>query len=258
MSVNSWLATALLWGLFLCFANEVRAQRIISDAENIGSNTVKSTGSDSLRDPEEDAKREAPVYVLRRGQKEFTFEFGASPFNPTTFGRPKEYNVRGRGVYLSSFRFGRVIGNKGPVTYEYSFGVTPLAVFLNNQVRTTKDKQPWSALRDAPTVRRTTYGVGVQPVNFRFIFRPRARLKPFAQVGAGLLFTSRSMPVPRATWFNFTGDFGGGFQYFTSERRAITLGYKYFHVSNGNIGGKVNNPGLNANVFYMSYSVFGK
>ncbi|HXH70020.1 MAG TPA: acyloxyacyl hydrolase [Pyrinomonadaceae bacterium] len=73
-----------------------------------------------------------------------------------------------------------------------------------------------------------------------------------------MLFTNKAIPVPRSKPFNLTGDFGGGLMYMLSAKRAVNFGYKYFHISNGNIGGKINNPGFNANVFYVNYSFFWK
>ncbi|MCU1288460.1 MAG: hypothetical protein JWN60_689 [Acidobacteria bacterium] len=209
--------------------------------------------------PETDEKlgdEAAQPYKLRRGDKDFAIEYGISPFNPSNFAGPKEFDVYGRDLHLFSFRFGRVIGTKRNVSYQYSFGVTPLAVFTKNEVVDTEYVSPAETPDRAPTKRETTYGIGFQPVNFKFIFFAKNRLKPYAQVGAGLLFVNKAVPVPRSTLFQFTGDFGGGLMYMISPNRAVSLGYKYFHISNGNINGKINNPGFNANVFYMNYSFF--
>jgi opacity protein-like surface antigen len=195
-------------------------------------------------------------WQLRRGAIERAVEHGNAPFNPSNFAGPKEYDVYGRDLYQANVRFGRVIGTKKGVTYQYLFGATPFALFTRNEVKNPAYISENETPRVAPTVRRKTYGVGVQPVNFRFIFLPKKRLKPYAQVGAGVLFTSRSMPVPRSTAFNLTGDFGGGVLYMLTETKAVNVGYRYFHISNGNIGGKINNPGYNANVFYFGYSFF--
>ncbi|MBS1795604.1 MAG: acyloxyacyl hydrolase [Acidobacteria bacterium] len=267
------LAIILLWLVCLAPSLPAAAQRIV-DGKN-GANGLETSSSEeppanAVRPdaaPREASKTAAdtggnnkmaatPRYALKRGDREIVLEIGSSPFNPSNFAGPKEYDVYGRDLHLASLRFGRVFGVRGPVAYEYLFGVTPLAVFTKNEVRNPAYRSAQETPGVAPTVRQTTWGVGVQPLNFRFIFRHRHRYKPFAEVGAGIMLTSRSMPVPRGTAFNLTGDFGGGVQFFTSESRAVSIGYKYFHLSNGNIGGKINNPGYNANVFYVSYSFF--
>jgi len=191
---------------------------------------------------------------LRRGNKTFSVEYGISPLNPSNFAGPKEFDVYGRDLHLFSFRFGRIIGTRKNVSYEYMFGVTPLAIFTKNEVVNKDFVSPTATPRVPPTKRETTYGTGFQPVNFKFMFFAKNRLKPYAQVGAGILVTNKAVPVPRSTLFQLTGDYGGGLMYMLSPKRAVNLGYKYFHISNGNINGKINNPGFNANVFYINYS----
>ena len=198
-------------------------------------------------------KTESP-YRLKRGNKSFSIEYGISPFNPSNFAGPKEFDVYGRDLHLFSFRFSRIIGTKKNVSYEYMFGVTPLAVFTKNEVVNKEFVSAAATPNVAPTKRETTYGTGFQPVNFKFMFFAKNRLKPYAQVGAGILVVNKAVPVPRSPLFQFTGDFGGGLMYMLNAKRAINLGYKYFHISNGNINGKSNNPGFNANVFYLNYS----
>ncbi len=196
------------------------------------------------------------IYKLRRGDKEISAEYGISPFNPSNFAGPKEFDVYGRDLHLLTFRFARVIGTKRNVSYEYMFGATPLAVFTKNEVVNPAYVSATATPNVQPTMRETTYGAGFQPVNFKFIFFAKNRLKPYAQVGAGVLFTNKAVPVPRSTLFQLTGDFGGGLMYMLAPNKAVSLGYKYFHISNGNINGKINNPGFNANVFYVNYSYF--
>jgi hypothetical protein len=78
---------------------------------------------------------ENPIdWKLRRGNKSFSVEYGISPFNPSNFAGPKEFDVYGRDLHLFSFRFGRIIGTKKNVSYEYMFGATPLAIFTKNEV----------------------------------------------------------------------------------------------------------------------------
>lgn len=203
-----------------------------------------------------DTSPPAANYKLRRGEKELAMEIGSSPFNPSNFTGPKEYDVYGRDYYNPNLRFGRVIGTKGAVTYQYFFSLTPLAVFTKNEVKNPAFISEKATPHTPKTKRETTYGVGVQPLNFRFFFLPEKRWKPYVQVGAGILLTNKAVPVPRSQPFNLTGDFGGGLFYFTSRKRAVSVGYRYFHISNGNVGGKINNPGYNANIFSISYSLF--
>lgn len=242
------------FSVLLALVAPILAQDKIKDEESApDKSAVAPAGSD---DEQPDAPDE--TYLLKRGTKELQVEYGVSPFNPSNFAGPKEYNVYGRHLHLFNFRFARVIGTKKNVSYQYMFGATPLAVFTKNEVVNRDFVSATATPNVAPTKRETTYGTGFQPVNFKFIFLARNRLKPYAQVGAGILVTNKAVPVSQSTLFQLTGDFGGGLMYMLSEKRAVNFGYKYFHISNGNINGKINNPGFNANVFSLSYSFLWK
>jgi hypothetical protein len=239
-----------LFAAFLTFTTSNPAQKIIEDKAP-ESNAVQTSASMEKTETRDD-------YKLRRGDRELQIEFGVSPFNPSNFAGPKEFDVYGRHLYLATFRVGRIVGTKRNVSYEYLFGATPLAVFTKNEVKNPAYISPTATPNVAPTKRENTFGVGIEPINFRFIFLAKNRLKPYAQVGAGVLFTNKAVPVPRSKPFNLTGEFGGGLMCMLSKKRAVNFGYKYFHISNGNIGGKINNPGFNANVFYVNYSFIWK
>ncbi len=195
-------------------------------------------------------------YRLRRGEKELNIEIGYSPFQPTFLSGDKEYDTSGRSFGLVNLRWGRVIGTPKRITYEYQIEVTPLAVALKNEVENPAYQDAQTTPNVPPTIRKSTYGVAVLPVGFRFLFRPKNRLKPFVAVRAGFIVFNDDVPLPDASAFNFAGDFGGGLQYQIKRNKAITFGYKYFHISNISLG--ETNPGYNANVFYVGYSFFYK
>ena len=56
------------------------------------------------------------------------------------------------------------------------------------------------------------------------------------------------------TRFQFTADVGGGVEIRLKDKKAVTLGYKYYHISNGNRG--IVNPGIDNNLFYVGYTFF--
>ena len=56
-----------------------------------------------------------------------------------------------------------------------------------------------------------------------------------------------------ATGLNFLIDIGGGVRIHTGARRAITLGYKFLHISNGFTSAV--NPGVDNNLFYAGFSI---
>ena len=60
---------------------------------------------------------------------------------------------------------------------------------------------------------------------------------------------------PKATtMFEGLREFGGGVRIFTSERRAVNIGLKFHHISNGDRAGS--NRGLNHFVIYAGFSIF--
>jgi opacity protein-like surface antigen len=212
--------------------------------------------TDESRLGETAAGRPEKVWKLRRGSKEINFEFGFAPMQPTFFSGHKEYDTDGRKFATGSFKWGRVIGTAKGVTYEYFFEVIPVSFALKNEVTNPGYVSRQSTPNRSKTVRENTYGIGIEPAGFKFIFRPRQRLKPFVRLGAGFIFTNKPIPVPESPNYNFIGDFGGGLMYSLTENQTIDFGYRYFHISNMNIGEI--NPGYNANIFYVGFSRFYK
>lgn len=200
--------------------------------------------------------REPDYYNLLRGEKELNIELGYSPFQPTFLSGDKEYDTSDRSIGMINLRWGRVIGTAKRVTYEYQIEVTPIAPAFKNEVVNPAFQNAQTTPNVPPTIRRTTYGFAVSPVGFRFLFLPKKRLKPFIAMHAGFIFFNDDLPLPNASAFNFAGDFGGGLQYQIRRNKAISFGYKYFHISNISLG--ETNPGYNANVFYVGYSFFYK
>ena len=185
-----------------------------------------------------------------------SFEFGYAPMQPTFLSGREEYDTKGRQLALGSFRWGRVIGTVKGVTYQYLFEAMPVAYAIRNEVRNPYYTADGKSGEEYTNMRENTYGAAIHPAGFRFVFVPKRRLKPYVQTSAGFIFTRKPIPVPESPSYNFSGDFGGGLMYSVNKHRTINVGYRYFHISNMNIGEI--NPGYNANVFYVGYSTFYK
>jgi hypothetical protein len=102
--------------------------------------------------------------------------------------------------------------------------------------------------------RETAYGAGITPLGFQVDFRNGAKVHPFAHVNGGLLWFNKSVPIEDAGNFAYVGEAGGGVRIFTSERRAVNLGVRFHHISNGDRQGS--NRGLNQFVVYAGFSIF--
>lgn len=195
-------------------------------------------------------------YKFLRGEKEWNIDLGYAPIPPTNFDGTAEYNITGRKLGLAVVRWGRIIGTAKGISWQYLIEAVPLVVALKNEVVNPYYISPSATPNEPATRRETSYGVGVAPLAFRFYFLPKNRVKPFAQFGAGVIYMNKPTPLPETSKFNFTGYFGGGFLIHASRKRAISLSYRYFHISNANT--QHINPGYNANVFSIGYSFFYK
>jgi len=100
--------------------------------------------------------------------------------------------------------------------------------------------------------RKTAAAVGVNPFGIQMNFRPRKKIQPFVGMSGGFIRFSKSVPNEFGTKFNFTADFTGGIEFRTAENRSLSVGYKLFHISNGQRG-RIN-PSYDNNVFFAGYT----
>lgn len=105
-------------------------------------------------------------------------------------------------------------------------------------------------------------GVSLTPIVLRWDFTGTRRIMPFVQGAGGLIWTNHKFPpvgpLPEpghqgtSVW-NFTPQFGVGFQYFLKPKRSITFNANAVHISNASLGDA--NPGVNATIqFQLGYS----
>jgi hypothetical protein len=102
--------------------------------------------------------------------------------------------------------------------------------------------------------RKRVYGSGVSPVGFQWDFLPLHRIQPFFSGNGGFIYFSQPVLNPQGSQFMYTIDYGAGFNIFHHKNQAITIGYRYQHLSNANISH--HNPGTDANTFYVGISRF--
>ena len=102
--------------------------------------------------------------------------------------------------------------------------------------------------------RKRTYGSGISPVGFQADFLPSHRVQPFVSTNGGAIYFYNRVLSPDGSRFMYTIDFGCGINIFRKARQAVTIGYRYQHLSNANIS--LHNPGTDANTFYVGVSRF--
>ncbi len=108
----------------------------------------------------------------------------------------------------------------------------------------------------------TFTGVSVTPIILRWNFESRGRLVPWAQGAGGLIWTNHKYPPDYlvehgdsggTSVFNFTPQFGVGFNYFVRPKQSISFAANAIHISSASLGDR--NPGVNASVqFELGYS----
>lgn len=193
-------------------------------------------------------------HALEGGDNEFGVWGGGSLDSPTLWGSSEEARFG-----IVGLRFARVLWAGDTWALKYTLDAVPVAVLnYRREVLVPQPGAPFAVRTD----RRTVYGAGLAPIGAQVNFRRRERVQPFVQVSGGFLYFADDVPEARSTFdpgrhgaqFNFTADFGGGVQIGMGRRRAVTLGYKYHHLSNGYRADF--NPGFDSNLFYAGFSFF--
>ena len=173
-------------------------------------------------------------------KNEYSLWGGYSPDSTTAikaFGRTPDTRFG-----IVAFRYSRRFNNGDKVNLKYTADVVPVAV-LN-----------FPDFLPVPPVRKTAYAFGVTPLGIQANFRPRKKYQPYGTLAGGFMWFNKQVPNVLGTKFHFTADIGGGLEIRVKERRAVSVGYKYYHISNGQRGQI--NPGFDNNVFYLGYTFF--
>lgn len=111
----------------------------------------------------------------------------------------------------------------------------------------------YSETVDTTCGRRWSYVEGLSPLGTRINFRPRSRWQPTASVLAGLLLSTKKIPIDSAGSFNFTFQLGAGLEYFRTPTQSIRLEYQLQHFSNGYTAPE--NPGVDNGLFKLTYTL---
>lgn len=157
----------------------------------------------------------------------------------------------------------------------YAGGVKYMPIDLRYSYELYRHRQSWMlryspemtalAMLDWPTPNKTltgtifnqrkrVYGSGLSPVGFQAGFLPLHRVQPFFSTDGGFIYFSDRVLSPQGSKFMYTIDYGAGVNIFHHKNQAVTLGYRYQHLSNANIS--LHNPGTDANTFYVGISRF--
>lgn len=217
-------------------------------AQEAAGNSVALNRAETVSPSSQSASSSDSPYRLKRGDNEFGV-WGGGAFSATTaFGGLTEAEADERGFVIAAFRYGRTLAANKSMALQYTLDAIPLAVATGNIESST-------TVAGVTTFRRDpAYGVGVTPLGLQLDFANSSRVKPFIHVNGGLLVFNESVPLPDSGKLALIGETGGGLRVFTSERRAVSFGVRFHHISNGDLAGS--NRGLNQFIFYAGFSIF--
>lgn len=98
--------------------------------------------------------------------------------------------------------------------------------------------------------RTSLSGFGITPINLQTNFLNSKNIQPFLNTAVGLMFLEKPFPDIRGEKVNFTFSLGTGIEFMVARNASLTIGYKYLHLSNGELGEV--NPGIDSSLFYSS------
>ncbi|HET9400660.1 MAG TPA: acyloxyacyl hydrolase [Candidatus Acidoferrales bacterium] len=100
--------------------------------------------------------------------------------------------------------------------------------------------------------RQWTYAGGLNPLGFKFNFRPRHRVQPVFTAIGGFLRSTRDIPVENVSDFNFDFEFGVGIEAYVSNTRSLRVSWSFHHISDAYISSL--NPGIDQGLIQISYA----
>src|SRR5829696_5700981 len=105
-------------------------------------------------------------------------------------------------------------------------------------------------------VRETHQAIGLAPIGLQGNFRPRKKVQPFIGLHLGFLPFFQTTPNVTGKKLNFSTAGGGGIEYRLANKKALTFGYNFYHISNASRG--IENPGYDAHLFFIGYTFLSK
>ena len=153
---------------------------------------------------------------------------------------------------IVAVRYARRFNFSDSFNVKYTADIVPMTL-LNYPDITTVGLTCIGCPQTIVPIRPTRYGFGGSPLGGQMNFRPKKKYQPFIGASGGMLYLNDRTPVLGGTKFQWTADIGAGVEIRLKDKKAFSLGYKYYHISNG---GRGNNPGFDNNLFYVGYTFF--
>jgi hypothetical protein len=154
---------------------------------------------------------------------------------------------------MAALRYSRRWNTSNWVNIKYTVDAIPVAV-LHYPDTVVTPTGPNTVRVDR--VKETRYAFGGSPFGLQFNFRPKKKVQPFLGLSLSALIFNKTTPNDLGKRLNFGSEGGAGIEYRLSNKKALTFGYKFFHISNASRGEV--NPGYDAQIFYLGYTFFSK
>ena len=148
---------------------------------------------------------------------------------------------------IGALRYSRRFNNSDWVNLKYTLDASVVVLNYPDRVVTGTTVTP---------VRETKYAIGLAPIGLQGNFRPRKKLQPFIGLSLGFLPFTETIPNVTGKKLNFSTEGGGGIEYRLANKKAVTFGYKFYHISNASRG--IENPGYDAQLLYVGYTFLSK
>ena len=189
-----------------------------------------------------------PIEKLASGDRFLEASAGFSWHSPRGGGWGMITNRR---VYLTGLRNEWVLDASGRFAWVYALEWVPLAIIERTGPERTLHCRPTAtgSTCEVDHSVRVAVGTGAAPAGFKLYMNSGRGARWFANGSAGMIAFSSDVPVHASRRLNFMFDYGGGVELVRRDGRAVTIGYRFHHISNAG-SGRVN-PGLDANVIYV-------
>ena len=148
---------------------------------------------------------------------------------------------------IGAIRYSRRFNNTDWLNLKYTLDASFLVMNYPDKVV--------SGTTVTPT-RETRAAIGIAPIGLQGNFRPRKKLQPFIGLALGFVPFFERTPNVTGKHLNFSTAGGGGIEYRLANKKAITVGYNFYHISNASRG--IENPGYDAQLFFVGYTFFSK
>jgi lipid A 3-O-deacylase len=173
-----------------------------------------------------------------------------------------DVSVANAGVRIGKVLTSELGGGWYRGNFEYAVDLIPVYVLTGLSVRTQLvspitcpivTSTPCPPPNIVSSGSKTAYGGGFNPVVAKWNFTGNRRFSPDVELNGGVLFTNREAPINTSS-VNFMSGGTLGMNIFTRRNRAISLDFRYVHISNAGLS--TLNPGINTLQGQIGYHWF--